>query len=135
MNSVMAIHPYKANGLWVFDDPAAGLRQEPFVAGSDTIIECMVEAIPNAERGFTLMFSAQPFPGFQVEFEWLRQELGGNWYYCSALAMEGWLPRSLSTLIQHPRRSTRSSPSTSHGHTNRCSTRAQSRTALENVVF
>jgi hypothetical protein len=91
MNSVMAIHPYKANGLWVFDDPAAGLRQEPFVSGSDTIIERMVEAIPNAERGFTLMFSAQPFPGFQVEFEWLRQELGGNWYYSSALAMEGWL--------------------------------------------
>jgi hypothetical protein len=44
MNSVMAIHPYKANGLWVFDDTAVGLRQEPFVAGADAIIERMVEA-------------------------------------------------------------------------------------------
>ena len=91
MNSVMAIHPYRANGLWVFDDPAVGLRQEPFVAGADTIIENLVKTIPNAERGFTLLFSGQPFPGSQVEFDWLRAELGGNWYYCSALAMEGWL--------------------------------------------
>jgi hypothetical protein len=51
----------------------------------------MVEVIPDAELGFTLVFSAQPFPGFQVEFEWRRGDLSGNWYYCSALEMKGWL--------------------------------------------
>jgi hypothetical protein len=91
MNSIIAIHPYKTEGMWVFDDPAVGLRQEPFVSGADAIIDRMVQFIPNAESGFTLLFSANPFPGFQVEFEWRRAELTGNWYYCQALEMEGWL--------------------------------------------
>jgi hypothetical protein len=91
MNSIIAIHPYKYEGMWVFDDPAVGLRQEPFVAGADTVIDRMVESIPNAETGFTLLFSANPFPGCQAEFEWRRAEAGGNWYYSRALGMEGWL--------------------------------------------
>lgn len=91
MNEMIAIHPYKAGGMWVFDDPAVGLRQEPFVSGADAIIDRLVQEIPDAESGFTLVFSAQRFPGFQVEFEWLREEFSGNWYYCPALEMEGWL--------------------------------------------
>jgi hypothetical protein len=42
MNGLIAIHPYKAKGMWVFDDPAVGLRQEPFVSGADAIIDRMV---------------------------------------------------------------------------------------------
>ena len=91
MNQLIAIHPYKANGMWVFDDPAAGLRQEPFVSGADAIIDRLVKDIADAESGFTLVFSAQPFPGVQAEFEWRREEFSGNWYYCPALDMEGWL--------------------------------------------
>jgi hypothetical protein len=91
MNSIVAIHPYKHQGMWVFDDPAVGLRQEPFVSGADAIIQRLVKEIPNAESGFTLVFSAQPFPGFQTQLEWRREELGGNWYYSPALDMEGWL--------------------------------------------
>ena len=91
MNSIVAIHPYKSNGLWVFDDPKAGLVQEPFVSGADTIIDKAVAGIPNADAGFTLLFSATPFPGFQFQFDWRRAELGGNWYYSAALDMEGWL--------------------------------------------
>lgn len=91
MNDLIAIHPYKAEGMWVFDDPVVGLRREPFVAGADAIIDRMVQKIPNAELGFTLLFSSQPFPGFEVEFEWRREEFSGNWYYCPALNMEGWL--------------------------------------------
>jgi hypothetical protein len=60
-------------------------------SGADTIIDRMVKDIPNAELGFTLVFSAQPFPGYQVEFEWRREEFSGNWYYSSELEMEGWL--------------------------------------------
>ena len=91
MNSLIAIHPYRYEGMWVFDDPAVGLTQEPFVSGADAIIEQLVRSIPNAESGFTLVFSAVPFPGFQVEFEWRRAEMGGNWYFCHALETEGWL--------------------------------------------
>jgi hypothetical protein len=35
VNSITSIYPYKCGGLWVFDDEAAGLRQEPFIAGGD----------------------------------------------------------------------------------------------------
>jgi hypothetical protein len=91
MNELIAIHPYKTRGMWVFDDPAVGLRQEPFVSGADAIIDRLVQEIPNAESGFTLVFSAQPFPGYQAEFDWRREEFSGNWYYCPMLQMEGWL--------------------------------------------
>jgi hypothetical protein len=91
MNSIVAIHSYKYEGMWVFDDPVAGLSQEPFVSGADVIIDRMVTSIPNAESGFTLLFSSNPFPGFQIEFEWRRSELSGNWYYSKAVGIEGWL--------------------------------------------
>ena len=91
MNALNAIHPYKAEGLWVFDDPGVGLRREPFVSGADTIIDRMVADLPGAERGFTLVFSARPFPGYQAEFQWRRAEMSGNWYYSPTLDMEGWL--------------------------------------------
>jgi len=88
---MLAIHPYKYEGLWVFDDEKVNLVQEPFVSGADTIIETIVQDIPNANEGFTLIFSAEPFPGHQVKFDWVREESGGNWYYIEALDSEGWL--------------------------------------------
>src|SRR5262245_35790621 len=91
MNAISAIHPYKHEGLWVFDDPKVGLVQEPFVSGADVIIDRMVQGIPGAAGGFTLLFSASPFPGHQAAFEWRREDLGGNWYYSRELDLEGWL--------------------------------------------
>ena len=81
MNSIMVIHPYKFDEMWVFDEEKVGLVREPFVSGADTIIDKMVSQIPDAENGFSLLFSAQPFPGYQAEFEWRGEEYGGNWYY------------------------------------------------------
>lgn len=91
MNSIMVIHPYKRDGVWAFDDPAVGLVREPFVAGADDVIERMVESLPGAEDGFTLVFSGGPFPGYQAAFEWRRGDMGGNWYYSPQHEMEGWL--------------------------------------------
>jgi hypothetical protein len=91
MNSILVIHPYKYEGMWVFDDPRVGLQQEPFVAGSDTIIDRMVEQIPDAANGVTILFSAAAFPGSQHEFLWQREELGGNWYFSPQFNMNGWL--------------------------------------------
>jgi hypothetical protein len=91
MNAINVIAPYKHHGRWVFDDPRVGLSQEPFVAGADTWIDCVVADIPNAEWGFTLIFSSAPFPGHQYRLDWQREEGGGNWYYSEDLDMEGWL--------------------------------------------
>lgn len=91
MNSIIVIHPYKYEGMWVFDDEKVGLIQEPFVSGADDIIDKLVVNIPNAEKGFSLLFSSEPFPGFHAEFEWSREDLSGNWYINRELGMEGWL--------------------------------------------
>jgi hypothetical protein len=64
--------------MWVFDDPRVGLDKEPFVSGADTMIEVLVSNIPNAEKGFRLLFSATAFPGYRVKLEWKREEYGGN---------------------------------------------------------
>lgn len=91
MNAINVISPYKHHGMWVFDDTRVGLVQEPFVSGADTWIDCVVADIPNAENGFTLIFSSTPFPGHQYRLDWRRAEGGGNWYYSADLDMEGWL--------------------------------------------
>jgi len=91
MNQVFVIKPYIAHGTWVFDDPNVGLEQEPFVSGIPQMIDRLVEDIPNAEHGFRLLFSSDPFPGSLGFFEHVREELGGHWYRSPELDAEGWL--------------------------------------------
>jgi hypothetical protein len=90
-NSILILEPYRHSGTWVFDDPTTGLVQEPFVEGIPTMIDHLVKDIPNANKGFRLLFSAKPFPGYMMKVTWLRSEHGGNWYYSEDLNMEGWL--------------------------------------------
>ena len=91
MNSLFVIAPYRYEGMWVFDDALVGLVREPFVAGIDQMIDQLVANIPNAEKGFRLVFSPTPFPGHQAKLEWRRPESGGNWYWCDQYQLEGWL--------------------------------------------
>ena len=91
MNALAVLFPYKYEGMWVFDDPDVGLRREPFVLGIDDMITRAVAAIPNADKGFRLIFSPTPFPGHTLKLEWRREESGGNWYYCGQFGTEGWL--------------------------------------------
>ena len=103
-NSLFVIVPYKYEGTWVFDDPAVGLKKEPFIAGIDTMIDKVVADISNAERGFRAIFSASPFPGYALKLEWWRSESGGNWYYCEKFSMEGWLcPALFKYFAEAPR--------------------------------
>ena len=60
MNSINLIVPYQYEGMWVFDDPRVGLDKEPFVSGADTMIDVLVADIPDADKGFRLLFSALP---------------------------------------------------------------------------
>jgi hypothetical protein len=102
MNSIIAIHPYMKEGIWVFDDARVGLLEEPFISGADTIIERMVADIPAARDGFTLLFSGGAFPGYQLELEWVRADMSGNWYRSQALGMEGWLCPALLKYFESP---------------------------------
>jgi hypothetical protein len=55
------------------------------------MIDRFVEHIPDARKGFRLLFSPAPFPGYQRAFAFDREEFGGNWYRCDDPPMEGWL--------------------------------------------
>ncbi len=104
-NTIHVIKPYKWEGLWVFDDDRVGLVKEPFVAGTDTLIDLALamKGIPAAEQGFLLLFSAHPFPGQDFELEWVREELEGNVYRSADLHAEGWLcPALLKYFDQAP---------------------------------
>jgi hypothetical protein len=90
-NSILAISPYRWNGLWVFDDDRVGLVKEPFVSGIPEIIDAAVKGIADADKGFVLLFSANPFPGATVELEWVREDMSGNWYRWIKTGQEGWL--------------------------------------------
>ncbi len=91
MNAINVIIPYRWEGMWVFDDVKVDLDKEPFVEGADDIIDLMVADLADAAEGFRLIFSATRFPSAQFEFDWRREEDGGNWYYIEALGREGWL--------------------------------------------
>ncbi len=90
-NSIMVIKPYRHHGTWVFDDLRAGLVKEPFVAGVPEMIDFLVQDIPDSESGFRMLFSARPFPGYQQELSWIREESGGNFYRLEEPPMEGWI--------------------------------------------
>jgi hypothetical protein len=55
------------------------------------MIDAMVARIPNAEKGFRLLFSSAAFPGYQVKLERMRQEYEGTWYRWTETNAEGWL--------------------------------------------
>ena len=48
-----------------------------------------MKGIPNAENGFLLLFSKDPFRGADMELQWVREETGGNVYAWQG--REGWL--------------------------------------------
>jgi hypothetical protein len=104
-NQIMVIKPYRWEGMWVFDDERVGLVKEPFVGGADTIIDIAVaqKAIVKPEKGFLMLFSGDPFPGADIELEWVREEMGGNIYQWEG--QEGWLcPALLKYFEQAPKK-------------------------------
>jgi hypothetical protein len=90
--AVFAIEPYRHEEAWVFDDSAAGLHREPFVAGVTEMIDRLAATIPGAASGFRLLFAARPFTGYQASLTWLRADpVEGNWYREEESREEGWL--------------------------------------------
>jgi hypothetical protein len=60
------------------------------------MLDRLSAAIPNAQSGFRLLFSIEPFPGYQASFTWVRSDpVEGNWYRADETGEEGWLCPSL----------------------------------------
>lgn len=92
-NQIMVIAPYwlESSQAWVFDDESTDLVQEPFVSGIPEIIEHATRNIPNARKGFRLLFSSGSFPGHQHKLVRMHMEDGGWWYRDRQTFMRGWL--------------------------------------------
>jgi hypothetical protein len=80
-NAIRVIHPYRWNGMWVFDDPDVGLVREPFVAGVPEIIDHVVRDIPNAGMGYQLiktiradLLAARPMASLYHAYKKVLQE-------------------------------------------------------------
>jgi hypothetical protein len=104
-NQLNVIAPYwlESVNTWVFDDPRVGLLQEPFVSGADEFLTYLATDIPNAKNGFRLIFSAQPFPGYQQKVTRAQDEMDGTWYESENPPMKGWLcPALLRYFDQSP---------------------------------
>jgi hypothetical protein len=90
-NQIMMIFPYLYEDTWVFDDETVELEKEPFVCGIPEIINIITANITDANQGFKMLFASSPFPGYQAELVYLREEYGGNWYSWQEYNLEGWL--------------------------------------------
>jgi hypothetical protein len=102
VNQINIIAPYRYLDMWVFDDQRVGLSAEPFVGGSDILIDRVTAHIPDAHRGFVMIFSGDPFPGHQFRLEWRREERSGNVYFAPELDAEGWLCPALLRYFDEP---------------------------------
>lgn len=104
-NQILVLRPYWHDGTWVFDDERTNLVKEPFVSGVPEMIDYATREIAGARKGFRLLFSTGDFPGRQLELRRVREELGGNWYFCVETEKEGWLcPALFKYFVTAPER-------------------------------
>ena len=93
-NQIRVLTPWK-EGAWVFDDPTVGLNREPFVTSFGEIIDTMVKGIKDAEDGFMLWFSGEPFEGANEVFSLAnkdgKENRCGNDYKYDKDGRIGWL--------------------------------------------
>lgn len=96
-NSLFTIKPYRHHGGWVFDDSRVGLKAEPFVGGADDLCE----QLSQGRKCFTLVFSAQEFPGHQLHLRLKRVEKVGQTYEAKD-GKEAWLCPALLLYFEKP---------------------------------
>jgi hypothetical protein len=66
MSTVIDIHPYKSNGMWVFDDPEVRFRQEPFVAGAVRSSNVWFKIFLTRSGALDCYFSTTRLQGFKL---------------------------------------------------------------------
>ena len=97
MNAINLIIPYRYEGMWVFDDARVGLDKEPFVSGADMMLDVLVNDIPNAQKGFRLLFSATPFPGYKGEAGMGSRGVWGQLVFFASI-QDGGLEKTFRTI-------------------------------------
>lgn len=92
-NAIFVIKPYDYLGTWVFDDEKVDLVKEPFVFGIPQIIDRAVYGLENPKQGFTVLFSSNELPFYDLVLEKEIEIHGGATYNVKFAdkIMNGWL--------------------------------------------
>ena len=90
-NSIFRIVAHKRDGLWLFDNEKFGIQEQPFVFGSDLVLDKMTEEVDEAEQGVNILFSGIPFPGSEHCLELVREETEGFVYRWRDHNLQGWI--------------------------------------------
>lgn len=77
---IFKIVPYKYGSELVFDQEEYGLIKEPLIEGVPEILYELCERHNVSSEKFDLYFSDEPFEGFQLVADKLREYGGGFWY-------------------------------------------------------
>ena len=102
MNSLFRIIIRLQDGLWVYDDATFGVKGQPFVFGSDLILEKMVARVGGEIDRMNILFSGIPFPGSEHCLKFVREETEGFVYRWQDHNLQGWMSPSLRNYFPDP---------------------------------
>ena len=101
-NSIFRVNARLVDGLWVFDDSKFEIREQPFVFGSDLILEKMLAEGGEELDRVNILFSGIPFPGSVHCLEFVREETQGFVYRWVDHNLQGWMSPSLRNYFPDP---------------------------------
>ncbi len=101
-NQVNVIFPFKKQGVWVFNDEAVGLVEEPFVSNVNPIIDTVVKG-----DKFVAYISHSTLPGEQIILDKITDteqgDIGEGWYQMRGTELSCWLcPATLKYFEDYP---------------------------------
>jgi hypothetical protein len=102
MNSIFRVLARYIDGIWVFDDSTFGVKEQPFVFGSDLILEKMVAGMDEELDRVNILFSSIPFPGSEHCLQFVREETEGFVYRWEDEKLQGWVSPSLRNYFPDP---------------------------------
>lgn len=99
-NQINVIYPYRTAHGWSFDDPEVGLMREPFVCGTERIIDNLVGDVDK----FVAYISHSPIPYYHARLTKIDDRDGiEGWYRLGNTDMVGWLcPATLKYFKDYP---------------------------------
>ena len=92
----------KRESLGVFDDLNFGVKEQPFVFGSDLVLEKMLAEVGEELDRVNILFSGIPFPGSVHCLEFVREETQGFVHRWVAHNLQGWMSPSLRNYFPDP---------------------------------
>jgi hypothetical protein len=100
------LRTYKYDSQWCFDDEERGVEEEPFVRGTDRILDYLAANAVLPQLGFDLLVSAEPFPESMARFKHLDSVDGGELYEwdtpSNGDSLVGWLCSVFYKYFQEP---------------------------------